>query len=129
MVQHVALVRNIHRQLGERIRIAHAGDAQPLREEELERNLPVVLERFGLRGHAHPVLHRSGARGQQPVDAGDFHDAQPAGAHGRDMFQPAERRNVFSAGARHFQNGLANLCGDVLAIDANGDFVRHSIFP
>jgi len=25
--------------------------------------------------------------------------------------------------ARHFQNGLANLCGDVLAVDTNGDFL------
>jgi hypothetical protein len=45
------------------------------------------------------------------------------------MFQPAERGNVFAAGARHFQNGLALPGGHVLAVDAYGDFVSQVISP
>src|SRR5260370_23197806 len=103
VVQHVAGMRVVHRELRVGVWIAHMGHAEALRhglqlamvignadgalviafaEEELDGNPPVLRQLFGVGGDRHTVLYRSGAGGQQAAHAGYFHDAEAGGPDG-----------------------------------------------
>ena len=79
--------------------IGHADGAGviALSKQQFQRHAPVFLEAFAVGLHVHALADFRRAGGKQLGDAGDFHEAQPAGAQVINAIEMAECGN-FDAG-------------------------------
>ncbi len=153
VVEHVPLLREVHRQRGVAIGEAHAGDAErdgqrlkfavavgdahraeviALGQQQLDDHAAVGRQPRRVDHHRKAFLHRRGAGGRQPPAAAHFDDAQAAGAHIRQAVQMAQGGDGAAGFARRFENGLAFARGDQLTFDSNRDcfgFLYHARYP
>ena len=109
--------------VGQRLQFAMAvghadrADVVPLGEQQLQRHPAVLAQPFAVGLDVHAFGDLGGAGGQQLGNAGDFHQAQPAGAHVINAFQVAERRDVDARFGRGLQDRRALLGADLFAVD------------
>ena len=108
--------------------VGHAdrADVVALGEQQFQRHAAVFAQPFavGLDVHAFGDFGRAGR--QQFGDAGDFHQAQPAGADVIDAFEMAERRDFDAGLGGGLQDRRAFLGADLFAVNGKC-FCGHRI--
>ena len=77
-----------------------------LDEQQLQRNAPVLGQSRRVGGDRHSVLHRRRAGREEPVGAGNFHDAHPAGANRREPSRWQSVGMYLPLALRRLQDGL-----------------------
>jgi hypothetical protein len=88
-------------------------------QKQLNRNLPVLREFWGICSDRHSVLNRRGAGRQQSINTLHFHDAQATSSNGRETLQIAECGDVFAVSLGSLQNRLPLESADQLAVDSD----------
>ena len=78
-----------------------------LREQQFHHRSPDLLKLWCLGPDSHSLLHRGDAGGQQFVGAFQFHEAEPAGCHGRQAIKVAEGGDGDSCRANGLQQSGA----------------------
>ena len=104
---------------------AHGADVVTLQEEQLDYVAPVVDEALGVGSHLHPLLHRSGAGGEELGGTLELDHAQAAGAHVREAFEMAQGGDVYAVLLGRRQHGLMRTGGHVLAVDDKSANIGH----
>ena len=97
---------------------ADGADVVALGEQQFQRHAAVFAQALAVGLDVHAFADFGGAGGQQFGDAGDFHQAQAAGADVIDAFQVAERRDLDARlPSAASQNGRAFLGADLFAVN------------
>ena len=101
---------------------ADRADMIPLAEKQFQRQLAQIAEPVIMRHHGGAICGRRGARRHHLGAAGDFHDAHPAPAPGRQILHVTQRRNHDPVGMGDFENRLPLGSDTFFSVDGNGNF-------
>ena len=140
VIENEARVRHVDGQFGEVVGEADGADAQgrghrlkfAMSVGDADRANVVSLDQQQFHGDAaiarqfrrvgrdrHAFLDGSGACREEPLDAGDFDQANPARADCGQAVQVAQRRNVLAVGLGRLQDGLAFQRADQFSVDSD----------